>query len=164
MELRIRGQYAHFENKLLTMNDSTAGWELISRDLNFVQYGFIPHGLYCSYIVQNPENIRAFSLGTACIYKNGTYSVITINVNNNNTVYMFPDEETSYKLGLNRYDDMGIGVNLDDWKRDVEEITQRRYPIEGFIFDVPPIVYIKKKDEPYDEEKWERINRELEGE
>jgi hypothetical protein len=158
--MRTLGHFGFLEDKLLEMTASDEGLYFLTDDIYLIdKYGFTFDGYgYCLF-ADKGIGIRAFSMGTGCHYKDGTYSVITINVNNNNVVCMLPDRETFQKLGIHdRYDDGWAIVNLDDWYQNVEEIWQRRRPIDGFVFDVEPIVYIKKKGEPIDEEKWERIS------
>jgi hypothetical protein len=135
-------------------------WELITDDLEIAtRYHFvINNNSYYSLSLIKSHEIRAFSLNTMCTYRGGGYSISTVNNRNNNLVVLLPTQETHDKLGLHPYNDGWTEVNLDDWRRDVEEIWQVREPIDGFVFDVAPMVYIKKKDEPYDEEKWKRIS------
>jgi hypothetical protein len=157
--METNGYFGFLGNKLLDMISTEGGFCFITNDEVIInKYGFVFDGYGYRLITQRNVGIDAFWLKTYCAYNKGVYDIETINHNGNNTVYLFPDRDTHLKLGLNPHDDGGIGVNLADWRRDVEEIWQVREPIEGFVFDVAPIVYIKKKDEPYDEEKWKRIS------
>ena len=59
-------------------------------------------------------------------------------------IILSPELETKKKLGLHLYDDRRIHLPYDSFVNEVTDIWEERTPIEGFKFDVEPIVYLKK--------------------
>jgi hypothetical protein len=158
--MRTFGYFGYIkENLLLDIISTDNGYFFLTDDIYIAQkYNFRFDGYSYRLSAGKGMGIKAFSSGTLCVYKQNVYSINTFNNRNNGIIVLLPTQETHDKLGLHPYNDGWTEVNLDDWCRDVEEIWQVREPIEGFVFDVAPVVYIKKKDEPYDEEKWKRIS------
>lgn len=135
------GYYAIYEDHFLEMNHSDKGWELISSDLKLIKYGFTHVENYCYKVIKNGLDVSGFYVRTYCYYKNGKYDISNIV---NGLVILFPDLETKKKLGFHIYHDESIDIPYDEFITGVEDIWEERTPVEGFKFDVEPIVYLKK--------------------
>ena len=95
----------------------------------------------------------AFRRENYCNYQAGKYYLENI-ILENDEIILSPELETKKKLGLHLYDDRRIHLPFYDDRRihlpydsfvnEVTDIWEERTPIEGFKFDVDPIVYLKK--------------------
>lgn len=94
------------------------------------------------FIILSAEQIQsAFDRETYCDYQVGKYYLENIF---HGEVILSPELETKKKLGLHYYDDGRIHLDYKIFTNEVIDIWEERTPIEGFKFDVEPIVYLKK--------------------
>lgn len=134
------GYYSFFNDQLLKMHHSKMGWEVISNDLTFVKYGFIRQDNYCSKIVDERQKIKAFEVSTYCNYKGYVHFIDTILSSGLYRIWPLEEAQIHFKdFARHGYDPV-----YEVEENELEEIWEERKPIEGFVFDVEPIVYIKK--------------------
>ena len=96
------------------------------------------------FITLSAEQIQsAFRRENYCNYQAGKYYLENI-ILEKNEIILSPELETKKKLGLHLYDDRRIHLPYDSFVNEVADIWAERTPIEGFQFDVEPIVYLKK--------------------
>lgn len=110
---------------------------------NFNDYNNLELEEYLYKDVKAIEIKSAYKVSTFCNYKNGLYYFENIW---KEIVILSPELETKKKLGLHIYDDRRIEIDYNKFINNVEEIWEERTPIEGFKFDVEPIVYLKRKN------------------
>ena len=91
--------------------------------------------------LENTQEMTACNIRTFCNYHFGKYSLLYIS---QELALLYPDEDTKYQLGIHTYNDSSIDVPYDTFIDEVTDIWEERTPIEGFKFDVEPIVYLKK--------------------
>ena len=96
------------------------------------------------FITLSAEQIQsAFQRENYCNYQDGKYYLENI-ILKKNDIILSPELETKKKLGLHFYDDRRIHLPYQLFVNEVTDIWEERKPIEGFKFDVDPIVYLKK--------------------
>ena len=96
------------------------------------------------FITLSAEQIQsAFRRENYCNYQAGKYYLENI-ILEKKEIILSPELETKKKLGLHLYDDRRIHLLYDSFVNEVTDIWEERTPIEGFKFDVEPIVYLKK--------------------
>ncbi len=138
MELRS-GYYAIIEGNVVRMYHSYKGWELISNNLEFTKYGFISEHNYYVKLIDKSSNISAYHVNVFCRYKGGKCQVLGVT---NSMFFLNPSIE--YQSIFRDYAKHGYDPQLEVNEKELKEIWEERKPIEGFNFDVVPIVYIKK--------------------
>ncbi|MDR0231210.1 MAG: hypothetical protein LBI82_03730 [Dysgonamonadaceae bacterium] len=139
----LHGNYTIIHGTVLRMYFSQQGWEIISNDISFERFGFIKKENYLYKIVHENQGISAFNIHTFCLYKNDKYEIGNIV---RNIVILSPELETKQKLGIYINDDRRFEIPYDEFLKDAEEIWEERSPINGFVFDVDPVYYKKKRD------------------
>lgn len=97
------------------------------------------------FINLSAEQIQsAFQRETYCNYQDGKYYLENL-ILEKNEVILSPELETKKKIGLHFYDDRRIHIVYEIFINEAIDIWEERTPIEGFKFDVEPIVYLKKE-------------------
>lgn len=140
IEIR-RGYYSTIENNVLKMYHSEKGWEVISNDLSLKKYGFLQRENYCYKLIRDNANANGYYVDTFCTYKGYKCQILGIK---NDTVYLNPSIE--YQAMSKDYAKHGYDPQLEVKESELEEIWEERTQIEGFRFDVEPIVYLKRKN------------------
>ena len=141
MEIKF-GYYAIIDDSLLKMYHSNKGWELISNKLDFVKYGFTQKDNYCFKIIDKNINISAFRVQTYCTYKGFKFFIESFS----NEIYYTRPLEDAMKH-FKDYTRQGYDPMYEFTENEMSDIWEERKPIEGFKFDVEPIVYLKRKGE-----------------
>lgn len=135
------GEYGFFKNNLLRIQGNIGEREFITTDEKFISEGFKKCGniSYCFSIKEN-QCISAYYVETFCTYKEYKFQVTDIL--SNGKIRIWPLEEAqNYFKDFQRH---GYDPVYEVDESEIEEVWEERKPIEGFVFDVEPIFYLKK--------------------
>ena len=155
--MKIRtGYFGYLDNHLLNMECQDNHFKFCAyndyNDYIIKKYKFYPEKSlisdYVGYRLEAPRNagIRAFE-----VHNFAKYQGFDLYVENsgNNMLLVAPLDEVSFFKAYPRkswhkgwYDSRDPRFEIDEDK--VTDIWEKRTPIEGFKFDVEPIVYLKK--------------------
>lgn len=147
-EILETGRYICVENEWLNIAFSHLHelpcWHIYTRNSKFLDFGFCRDGEYFCLNLEYGHNYdySAFNKDVFCNYQGGKYQPNEKTIEN--MVVLFPDLETRKELGFYINSEETVDVLYDKFIEEVTDIWEERIPVEGFKFDVKPIVYLKK--------------------
>lgn len=141
----LRGYFIYIQDEWLDFTSNDDYWIVYANEPSFLNYGFKKDGDYYKWYLPHGRNYNfsAFSKYIYCNYQSGKYT--PNEVVRDNKIILFPDLETQvYILGFRDKGDHYIEIPYSEFLEEVTDIWEERTPINGFKFDVEPIVYLKK--------------------
>lgn len=145
------------EDMLLTEycnDDNVWLWKIIGYKSSLIEKGFIEKKEGSLYTLSFPKGKKyhysAYESSMYCIYNGYKYDVENIW---HDMFILYPEEvETRKYLNIHSYhDNTHIEIPYDDFIASSPIVWEERSPIEDFVFDVEPFVYLYK-DGAYVEE------------
>lgn len=142
------GSYGYLEGHLLRLDWKLKGdYAFWTNDKEIIEmYGFVgvknEYWDHVNYFlkIDDPSTVSAYSVETYCRYKGLRFWLYYIS---EERVYtMFPDDEAM--VYLKDYPRHGYDPVYYASEEEVTDVWEERSPIEGFRFDVEPIVYLKQ--------------------
>lgn len=142
------GSYGYLEGHLLRLDWKLKGdYAFWTNDKEIIEmYGFFgvknEYWDHVNYFlkIDDPSTVSAYSVETYCRYKGLRFWLYYIS---EERVYtMFPDGEAM--VYLKDYPRHGYDPVYYASEEEVTDVWEERSPIEGFRFDVEPIVYLKQ--------------------
>lgn len=139
------GSYIYIYDRWLKLGYTDEYRIVFANDPFFLRLGFKKDGdLYKLYLSRDyVYEFTAIRKYIYCNYQRGKYTPSP--VVREDKIILFPDIETQiYILGFRDKGDHYIEIPYNKFVEEVTDIWEERTPIEGFKFDVEPIVYLKK--------------------
>lgn len=145
--MRIRfGTYGFLDNHLLEMISVSGGYEFFTIDDYIIQkYNFKEKkSLYSDSVsyrlsAKKYTNIRGYNVNTYCFFKGIVFFVE--NYSERKFILRPLEEAMKYFKDFPRH---GYDPIYEATEEEISDIWEERTPIDGFKFDVEPIVYLKK--------------------
>lgn len=141
------GEYIYIANEWININVSymfnKPCWHIYTQNTNFLDLGFHKEeddyfGLYLPY--GDNYDYSAYRKSCFCNYKG--YKFQCLGLTDDRIITLDPSIE--YQTMSGDHAMHGYDPHLDVKESELDDIWEERKPIEGFKFDVDPIVYLKK--------------------
>lgn len=135
------GEYGFFKNQLLRIEIENGRQKFITTDASFMKEGFRKCGniSYC-FPINNTNNFFAYNVITFCLYKGEKCQLLATLTNSKFRVGLLEGVQIIFK----DFPKHGYAPIYEATENEISDIWEERTPIEGFKFDVEPIVYLKK--------------------
>lgn len=141
-----RGYFIYIQDEWLVLSANEDYWIIYANKPSFLNVGFEKYGEYYKRYLPygHSYNFSAFHKYIYCYYQGGKYTPNRVVIEDK--IILFPDLDTQvYILGFRDKGDHYIEIPYSEFLEEVTDIWEDRTPIEGFKFDVEPIVYLKRK-------------------
>ena len=139
------GSYIYIHDRWLKLSNNDEYRIVYTNDPFFLSLGFKKSGDYYKLYLSR-ESVYEFTAIRKyiyCIFCGGKYT--PNQVVKDGKIILFPDIDTQiHILGFRDNGDHYIEIPYKKFIEEVTDIWEERTPIEGFKFDVEPIVYLKK--------------------
>ena len=140
------GSYIYLYDRWLKLNYNDEYRIVYTNDPFFLSLGFKKSGDYYKLYLSSKSvyEFTAIRKYIYCIFCGGKYT--PNQVVKDGKIILFPDIDTQiHILGFRDKGEHYIEIPYDKFISEVTDIWEERTPIEGFKFDVEPIVYLKKE-------------------
>lgn len=140
------GWYIFMYGRWLELNHTDGYWIVYAYNPFFLRLGFKKNGnLYKSYLPDDQVyEFIAFDKYIYCKYHGWKFSPNSVVLDEK--INLFPDYDTQiYFLGFRDKGDHHLKIPYSEFLEEVTDIWEIRRPVEGFKFEVEPIVYLKRK-------------------